>query len=55
MVVILVILLVLFMGFVSLWAFCKIASSNRDIEEQMEIERKLRESNEKREFTNNKK
>ena len=38
-----------------LWVLCKVAANSTNMEEQMEIERKLRESNEKRKPTNNKK
>ena len=37
-----------------LWVLCKVASNSTNMEEQMEIERKLRESNEERKFKNNK-
>lgn len=42
LIIILIILIILIIGGFGLWAFCKVASNNRDLEEQMEIERKLR-------------
>lgn len=47
LIIILIILIILIIGGFSLWAFCRISARNRDLEEQMEIERKLMENERK--------
>lgn len=42
LIIFLIILILLIIGFIGLWAFCKVSSNNRDLEEQLDIERKLR-------------
>ena len=42
LIIILIILVFLIIGFVGLWAFCIISARNSELEEQLELERKLR-------------